>query len=206
MISYFQGTVQNLELTNKNLGICSVSISYNLQNAIGYAFFLGLNDFNKLNLDQNIKIYIYHHKNEKVEELYGFLNRDNLPIFKKLINISGVGPKTALQIIDKYPKNEIQQIVLDKNIKALEQISGLGKKTSVKILIELNQDKEFGKLFSDLENDTPSEFDLLSQALKQFGYNQKDINNIIKQNKNQLQLLQNSGGNLEQMIKLVMKK
>lgn len=74
---------------------------------------------------------------ENALDLYGFINREDLRFFELLITISGIGPKSALNIMSISSVEEIKRAVRENNPGYLTQVSGIGKKTAQKIALEL---------------------------------------------------------------------
>ena len=70
-------------------------------------------------------------------QLYGFLNRDALSVFKLLIGVSGIGPKGGLGILAQLTPDELRFAVMSKDIKAISAAPGIGKKTAEKLIVEL---------------------------------------------------------------------
>lgn len=108
-------------------------------------------------------------------QLFGFADREQLRIFRLLIGISGIGAKTGVAILDKIAVARFPQIIAAQDHKALTAVSGVGKKTAERILLELKD--KFSLAESALSGDEEGEVlsgDLLDPqllaALKQLGY------------------------------------
>lgn len=124
---------------------------------------------------------IYLHTHLQVREdawtLYGFSSKEQLHIFRMLLNVSGVGAKTALCIVDAINAARFKSILASREIKPLTAISGIGKKTAERIMLELKD--KFETIADDPASMTVGEEyafaadsvdrDLLA-ALKQLGY------------------------------------
>lgn len=136
---------------------------------IGYAVYLV--GMNVLTGDQ-VTLHIYDHIREDRRELYGFLNRDLMMLFQKLIDISGVGPKLAQKILASGDASQMQSSILSGDIGFFTSISGVGKKTAQKIILELQ-----GVLVSTDEQ-TIEDTDTLD-ALISLGYQKKDLTDIL---------------------------
>jgi len=126
-----------------------------------------------------IKVYTYLYVRETELELYGFLTQEEEGLFELLIGISGIGPKGALAVLSVATPKELRIAILHENDKLLTKISGIGKKTAQKIIIELK-----GKMeeFADEEGMAPEE---LSQkhdaieALVALGYPRRDAREAL---------------------------
>ena len=88
-----------------------------------------------------VKIHTYLNVKEDAMQLYGFLNRDALSVFKLLIGVSGIGPKGGLGILAQLTPDELRFAVMSKDIKAISTAPGIGKKTAEKLIVEL-KDKD----------------------------------------------------------------
>ena len=82
-------------------------------------------------------VHTYLHVREDVLQLYGFLTRDDLEIFRLLLGVNGVGPKAALGILSAISADELRFAVLAEDIKTISKAPGIGKKTAQKLVLEL---------------------------------------------------------------------
>ncbi len=121
-------------------------------------------------------IFIWTHTivREDALDLYGFLEREELEFFEMLIGVSGIGPKSALGILSIASLETLRQAIGTNDISYLTKISGIGRKTAEKIVIEL-RDK-----FKDEKTGTlKEELDAL-EALKSLGYSQNEAREALK--------------------------
>ncbi len=84
-----------------------------------------------------VKLYTYLNVKEDALQLYGFLTRDDLEIFRLLIGVSGIGPKGALGILSGLTPDELRFAVMSNDVKAISAAPGIGKKTAEKLILEL---------------------------------------------------------------------
>ena len=105
---------------------------------------------------------------EDAMELFGFLNRDERDMFRRLISVSGVGPRTALDVLGSMPLSDLRLAILTGDAAALSRAKGVGKKTAQRLSLEL-KDK--------LAQDAVSEAML---ALKSLGYTPQEAANALK--------------------------
>lgn len=109
-------------------------------------------------------------------DLYGFETEEELRVFELLITVSGVGPKSGLAILSVAGVEAIEQAVAENDTSSLTKISGIGRKTAEKIVLELN-----GKLYSGRKGENRNSEDVdVFEALKSLGYREKDIQETIK--------------------------
>ncbi|MCI9532333.1 MAG: Holliday junction branch migration protein RuvA [Lachnospiraceae bacterium] len=86
---------------------------------------------------QPVKVYTYLHVKEGLMELYGFLSRDDLHIFKLLLGVNGIGPKGALAVLAALTPDDLRFAVLGEDFKAIAKAPGIGSKTAQRIVLEL---------------------------------------------------------------------
>lgn len=137
---------------------------------VGYKVFTTtqlLND--SVSLDQEILVWIYTHVREDQLDLYGFENYQELEFFELLLGVSSIGPKSALGILNIAPMDTMSRAIASADLAYLTKISGIGRKTAEKIILDL-RDKikvEF------VDHNTQDDLDAL-EALKMLGYSQQE--------------------------------
>jgi len=169
MIEYISG-----KLINKT----SSSIVVDL-NGMGYKINCTINCYDKLpKINSKVFILIYLQIQETNQELYGFIDETERHLFKLLIGISGIGPKTAINMLSAVAPDEFKNRLIGGEVKMLTSLPGIGPKTAKRIIIEL-KDKfgEFDKEDLPLENDNHST-DAFA-ALKSLGFDSKSISKAI---------------------------
>ena len=125
--------------------------------------------------DTEVSLWIHTHVREDALDLYGFFDHQELEFFEMLINVSGIGPKSALIILSIASIGTLKKAIGTGDISYLTKISGIGKKTAEKIIIELRDKIGKEKLDGTLE----SELDAL-EALKSLGYSQNQAREALK--------------------------
>lgn len=108
-------------------------------NGVGYETLIPLSSFDKLPMPgQEIRLLTHLAVREDAHTLYGFMTAAERELFRLLINtVSGIGPKIALNILSGISVTAFRGAVANGDIKALSQISGVGKKTAERIIVEL---------------------------------------------------------------------
>ena len=86
---------------------------------------------------KEVMVYTYLHVKEDAMQLFGFLTRDALAVFKLLITVNGIGPKGALGILTALTPDDLRYAVVSNDIKAICAAPGIGKKTAEKLVLEL---------------------------------------------------------------------
>lgn len=174
MYSFFKGNVESIETLKVSLEV----------NSIGYEINICEKDMKTIHQGDSIKLYTYLHVKEDDMKLYGFLEKKNLELFKKLILVSGVGPKVAQGIIGSLNSEDICIAIATENVSMLKSISGVGPKMAQKIIFEL-KDKIVKEQLANID-DKKSTKNINDNVLKEaitalqvLGYSQKQINDVI---------------------------
>ncbi len=128
MIAYIKG---ELTETNEN-GIVVESGN------IGYAIAVPVTVLEQMPpLGSPVKIYTYLYVREGILDLYGFLSKDDLNIFRLLLGVSGIGPKGALGILSAITPDDLRFAVLSGDAKTISRAPGIGSKTAQRLIIDL---------------------------------------------------------------------
>jgi Holliday junction DNA helicase RuvA len=122
-----------------------------------------------------IFLFIHTHVREDTLDLYGFLDRTELEFFEMLLNVSGIGPRSALAILGIASIPTLRKAIGTGDTSYLTKISGIGRKTAEKIVIELRDKIGEEKGGSSLQG----ELDAL-EALKSLGYSQNEARDALK--------------------------
>lgn len=166
MISYLDGKVQ---LIRDSQVVISV-------NGVGYKVSMGPDLVNKLHLGDQVQAYIYTQVREDILALYGFESLEGLDLFELLISVSGIGPKAAMGILAAATPDKIRASIVSQDPTLLSSVSGVGKKTAEKVVIELkNKVGATGSLFDN--NGGKSED--IYEALIQLGFKPNEAREAI---------------------------
>ena len=84
-----------------------------------------------------VRIYTYLHVREDAMQIFGFLSKDELEVFKLLLNVNGIGPKGALGILSAISTDDLRFAVLSDDVNLIKSCPGVGAKTAQKLIIEL---------------------------------------------------------------------
>jgi holliday junction DNA helicase RuvA len=130
----------------------------------------------KLKTNQEASFWTHTAVRETSIDLYGFETEEELRVFELLITVSGVGPKSGLAILSVAGVKSIEEAVATKDTSSLTKISGIGRKTAEKIVLELD-----GKLVSSQKGNRQASEDVdVFEALKSLGYRERDIQDALK--------------------------
>ncbi|MDD4785298.1 MAG: Holliday junction branch migration protein RuvA [Candidatus Shapirobacteria bacterium] len=144
---------------------------------VGYLVWCGLNFLKRRMVGENLRIYTYQAVSENDISLFGFETNDEVNLFKMLISVSGVGPKSGAQIMGQTSSEEIVKAIGDADVVFFEKIKGIGKKTAQRIIIDLKS-KIGGLGELDLSKEDRIEDDL-TLSLKQLGFDRKEIEKVV---------------------------
>lgn len=171
-------------------------------NNIGYEINMPESDILSLNIGDNIKIYTYLNVREDDMRLFGFKTNESLEFFKKLITVSGVGPRVALGIISNVDVESLGVAIATENVAALKSVPGIGPKMAQKIIFELKdkvlKDKT-EKISVTLKQNNSKNIEEAITALEVLGYNQRQIKEVISR-------LDLSDDSVENIIRKVLKE
>ena len=107
-------------------------------NGVGYGIFMSVQSLSLLpQTGSEVKIHTYLNVKEDAMQLFGFLTRDDLMIFRLLIGVNGIGPKGGQAILSVLSPDDLRFAVLAGDVKAISAAPGIGKKTSEKLILEL---------------------------------------------------------------------
>lgn len=104
---------------------------------IGYEIYMTGESLSQLPMGEKVKIHTYFQVREDAMQLYGFLKKDDLQMFKLLLGVNGVGPKAAMGVLSGITTDELRFAVLSDDVKTLSKAPGIGKKTAQKLILEL---------------------------------------------------------------------
>jgi len=145
---------------------------------VGYLVNIGNKLITKLDDGQEIDLYTYQSVSENDISLFGFESFEEVKLFKMLISVSGVGPKTGAQILSKTESDLVIKAISNADVKFFEKIKGLGKKTAQRIIIDLKS-KVGGIKDLDLNQEEIDKEDDLYLSLKQLGFERREIEKIM---------------------------
>lgn len=124
-----------------------------------------------------IKLFTHFHVREDAMELYGFLSEEELSFFELLISVSGVGPKSALSIIDVATLEELSAAIHEGRPDLLTKASGIGRKTAERIIVEL-KNKVGSSRSSAVVEKMDTDVDLV-EALSNLGYRREEAREAL---------------------------
>jgi len=176
MYAYIKG-----DLEEKSNGFVVID-----NNGIGYKIFMSNTAIGRLGeLHSKVKVYTYYQVREDNISLYGFNTKEELRMFELLISVSGVGSKSAINMLSNIEVSSFAIAVVSNDIKKISSIKGVGSKTAQRLVLELKDKLKAEQELTKLEevNEVAKEEEISSEAsdaLQILGYNRKDIERVLK--------------------------
>ena len=178
MISYIKGAL--VEVTENSIVLD--------HQGMGFSIMMPGSILDKLpQIGSELKVHTYLYVKEDILDLYGFLTRDDLKIFKLLITVNGIGPKGALAILSALSPDDLRFAVLAGDAKTISKAPGIGSKTAQKLIIELKDKLKIedvldgageGYVSQDNMADTASAEAVM--ALTSLGYSAADATRAVR--------------------------
>ena len=175
MITFLEGTLEE-----KQPGRAVMNVG-----GVGYEVLVPLSSFDRLPPEgAKTRILIYHHITEVSQVLFGFATEEERRMFTLLLSVSGVGPKIAVSALSGLTVRELKTALIESDIKRLSSVSGIGKKTAERIVVELRDKFSTGEALETLSapDETPGDHRLRDAALAliSLGYKQDDARKMVK--------------------------
>ncbi len=154
-------------------------------NGVGYRVFVSAATRAHIRLNEEISLFIYTAVREDAIILYGFFTEAEYNAFTLLISVSGIGPKGALSALSSITVDNLYKAIQNKETSVLTKLSGIGKKTAERMILELKDKVAFeGEESDDGANvEITTSGDILSEAksaLIALGYNASEIAPVLK--------------------------
>ena len=179
MIAYVKGIIEDITEDNAVIDV----------NGIGYNVKISADTASRLpGIGEAVKLYTYTCVREDAFQLFGFLTRSDLEIFKKLITVNGIGPKGGLAILSVMDADDLRFAIMSGDAKAISKAPGIGAKTAQRVILDLkdkisiddemiNREIAQGSAVS-LRADTPQKQEAIA-ALVSLGYGQAESTKAV---------------------------
>lgn len=151
---------------------------------VGYGVYVTAEDHGRLVTGEPVKIYIYEYVREQAHDLFGFLSRQTQSLFELLLDVNGVGPKMALNVLSVGPDADVRAAIAGGDVRFIQQASGVGKKVAERVVVELKD--KVGLVGVDLETSglLQSEAGVFTdeavEALVALGYSAQDAGKALQ--------------------------
>jgi Holliday junction DNA helicase RuvA len=168
MIAYLKGTIFQKRPHQVIIDI----------NGVGYCAAIPLTTYFKLgDVGQPAELLIHTHLTDNALSLFGFMTEDERDLFLKLIGISGIGPKLAMNILSGIEAAELVDAIKKSDVGRISMIPGIGKKTALRITMELQDKIEKKEKLLAVKGSQEKE-DLIS-ALLNLGFRRKEVERVV---------------------------
>lgn len=160
MFAYMKGIVA--DVSEDNLILEVNQIGYNIKISSSIAALLP-------GIGEEVKIYTYTLVREDAFSLYGFLTKDDLDIFKKVITVNGIGPKGGLAILSAMTADDLRLAIISGDAKAISKAPGIGAKTAERLILDLRDKVSIEDTFVNREirmQEAPALSDAKSEAVE----------------------------------------
>lgn len=149
-------------------------------NGIGYELSVSVNTSSKLE-EENCKLFTHLVVREDDLSLFGFLTRDEREMFRNLIDVSGIGPNTAIVVLSGMSAPEVREAVLSGNVDAFKGVKGVGPKTAQRAIVDLKDklEKTEGEQIESGQGDNSSRKEALS-ALTALGFDREKARKALE--------------------------
>ena len=179
MIGFVQGKVD--AISEDNVVIDTGAIGYNVR--------ISAKTVQELpGIGQEVRLYTYTSVREDGISLFGFLSRDSLDIFKKIITVNGIGPKGGLAVLSVMSADELKFAIISGNAQAITKAPGIGKKTAERVILDLKdkisvEDTQIQKEISSYAGlpQTGKAQNEAVEALTALGYSATDALHAVRQ-------------------------
>lgn len=174
MYAFLTGTIDEKD---ENMLVINVG-------GVGYEVWASSHTVNSVNVGEVATIYTYLHVREDAMNLFGFATKQEKALFLDLITVSGVGAKTATQILSGSTPSELMESIMHGDTRSISSIKGIGKKTAERIVLELKSKFEDLPLISQSYTTATTKTSITDEAvmlLTNMGLTRTEAVNLVKQ-------------------------
>jgi len=174
MISYLRGTIKSKTVLPKKNSFAVLDVG-----GVGYKIFVLDELLNESQVGQELEVFVYTQVAETALDLFGFQLQEELDFFELLLTVSGVGPRSAIDILQKSKIEDLRTGIQSGNADILNKVSGIGPKTAEKIVVGLKD--KIGEVSSGSGQDWGGEFGEALEALVGLGYSASHARDALGQ-------------------------
>lgn len=161
MLSSIRGTV--IEVSHRSIIIENQGLGYEVL----------VSDPKSYSLNQDVFLYLYHHKREDGEFLVGLSSKEERSGFRLLLNVNGIGPKTALGILSNISYSQLLTAISNNNIELLESLPGVSSHMASQIFLDLKE-----HIARNVKNNV-AQYKEVKEGLRAIGYKCKEIDKVL---------------------------
>lgn len=151
---------------------------------VGYGLFMTVDDGGRLATGASAKVYVYEHIREQSHDLFGFTSLTTKQLFEQLLDVTGVGPRMALNVLSIGNEQAVRTAIAGGDVKFIQQANGVGKRVAERVVVELKD--KVGLAGVDLastgllQSETLALQDEAVEALVALGYSPQDAAQALK--------------------------
>lgn len=195
MFAYIKGS---LEIKTRGYIVIDV-------NGVGYKIFMSETAIEKLGeIGESVKVYTYLKVREDDMSLYGFNTNEELRMFELLLQVSGIGAKSAIAILSNITPSQFAIAVITNDVSKIKSLPGIGPKTAQRIILELKDKIKSEEAISEnrtidntKEEEDSEKITEATSALQVLGYSKKEIEKALQKVESEL--------SVEEIIKIGLK-
>ncbi len=117
---------------------------------VGYGLYVTAEDHGRLSVDEKSRLYVHEHIREQSHDLFAFLSRDTMNLFQQLLDVNGIGPRMALNMLSIGSAQGVRQAIASGDVKFIQQANGVGKRVAERVVVDLKD--KVGLAGADLES------------------------------------------------------
>ena len=174
MIAYLEGILAEKKPTSAIVDV----------NGVGYFVFVPFSTYQRLpEVNQKVKLLTHTHVREDAFTLFGFVTLPEKELFELLLGVNGIGPKSALGILSSIATEEFYRCILDEDLILLTKISGIGKKTAQRLIVELKEKLQKSEVLVGKSMPSAKTADAIEQALTalmSLGYDRMEAREAVQ--------------------------
>lgn len=192
MIAYLKGILAEIELDYIVIDI----------NGVGYQVFVHNRAFGHLPaIGENIFIHTHLQITENEYKLFGFMDKDEIKLFEKIISVSGMGAKAALSILSVMEPSTFYNAIVSQDEKTLTTIPGIGKKSAARLIFELKD--KISDLTLERRDTDAANINELIEAMEVLGYRVHELMPFINELSEQGLLKSDTGYNVKLLLQKI---
>lgn len=153
-------------------------------NGVGYSTFIPVSTYNSLpEVGSKIRLLTHTYVREDAFVLYGFASSEEKETFELLLGVNGIGPKSALAVLSSVQIDEFQRCILEEDLIVLTKISGIGKKTAQRLVMELKEKLQKIAVFPHVPSKSGHSPEIYKQALSallSLGYDRSEAKSALQ--------------------------
>ena len=171
---------------------------------VGYRVYIDSRTRESFNKGQELELFIHTAVREDSITLYGFKSQTDYELFAQLITVSGIGARTALNILAKMSSKDLAMAIWQKNVTALTNLPGIGKKSAQRLILELKDKISTDSMVDDeaaewtQSDDKGNPLEEASEALSALGYTNSEIAEVFTKAKKSM--------STEELVKFALKE